>query len=381
MIAPPRETMPVRRRAGERDVPEQHAGVDGEVIDALFGLLDQRVTVDVPGQLLWASADLLQRLVDRDRANRHGGVAQYPLARKVNVWSGRQVHDRVGAPQRRPAQLLDLLFDRGGHCRVADVRVHLHREAPADDHRLELRVIDVGGNDSAPARHLRAHELGLTTFPYSNELHLRRDDPHPRVVPLRDGARPAKGRRRAHMEPGPVRAGVRRPMHARRFDHVAPAENPGTAQRRHTVANVDALQSARVVHAKRWLAAAERNLAHRHAELAALDVHLARIGKGGFEVGLVQRSETVSSSHATDHSSQGSAGSAPNVPPHRHRSVRAARYQDCPQSRWRQQRAGVLLGPVRRARNRFSPRDDSGLRSAKHSARIYAPGRDARNGP
>ena len=299
---------------GERDVAEQHAGVDGEVIDALFGLLDQRVTVDLPGQLLRASADLLQRLVDGDRANRYGRVAQDPLARQVNVWSGRQVHDRVGAPQRRPAQLLDLLFDRGGHRRVADVRVHLHRELPADDHRLELRVIDVGGNDGAPARHLGAHELGLESFAHSNELHLRRDDPAPRVVPLRDGARPAKGRRRARMEPGPVRARLRRRMHARRFDHVAPAENPGTAQRRQTVTNVGALQSARVVHAKRRLAVAERNLAHRHAELAAFDVHLARIGKGGFEVGLVQRSEAVSRSHAADHSSQVDAGSAPICP-------------------------------------------------------------------
>jgi hypothetical protein len=91
-------------------------------------------------------------------------------------------------------------------------------------------------------------------------------------------------------------------MHARRFAHVSSAENPRTAQRRQTVANVDALRSARVVHAQRWLAVAERNLAHRHAEFAALDVHLARIGKGGFEVSLVQRTQTVSSSHAAGHS-------------------------------------------------------------------------------
>ena len=35
------------------------------------------------------------------------------------------------------------------------------RKRPADDHRLGLRVIDVGGNDGAPARHFVAHDLGL----------------------------------------------------------------------------------------------------------------------------------------------------------------------------------------------------------------------------
>jgi hypothetical protein len=148
------------------------------------------------------------------------------------------------------------------------------------------------------------------------------------------------------MEPGPVHARVRRRMHARCFDHVVPAENPGTAQPRQTVTNVGALRSARVVHAKRRLAGAKRNLAHRHAELAALDVHLPRIGKGGFEVGLLQRSEAVSTSHAADHSSQMDAGSAPKV-------------------------CGAAQAAMP-ARNRFPP-GTSSLRSAAHSARIHTP--------
>ena len=36
---------------GERHVGEPHAGVDGEIVDALFALLDQRVLVDLPVEL------------------------------------------------------------------------------------------------------------------------------------------------------------------------------------------------------------------------------------------------------------------------------------------------------------------------------------------
>ena len=40
---------------GEGDEAEKDAGVDGEVIDALLGLLDQRVAVEVPRCLLYTS--------------------------------------------------------------------------------------------------------------------------------------------------------------------------------------------------------------------------------------------------------------------------------------------------------------------------------------
>ena len=139
---------------GHRDVPQQHAGVHREVVDALLALLDQRVAVDLPGQILRTAADLLERLVDRDGADRHRGIADDPLARLVDVLAGRQIHDRVGAPQRRPAQLVHLLLDRRGHRGVADVGVDLHQEVAADDHRLELEVIDVGRDDRAAARDL-----------------------------------------------------------------------------------------------------------------------------------------------------------------------------------------------------------------------------------
>ena len=84
---------------GEMDVAEPHAGMDGEIIDALLGLLDQRVAVDLPVELDRIALHLLQRLIDRHRADRHRRVADDPFARGVDV---RPV-DRsitVSAPQR-----------------------------------------------------------------------------------------------------------------------------------------------------------------------------------------------------------------------------------------------------------------------------------------
>ena len=184
MIDPPRDTMPVRRRAVIGHVAQQHAGVDGEVVDALLALLDERVAVDLPRQILGPAADLLERLIDRHGADRHRGVADDPLARLVNVPAGRQVHHRVGAPQRGPAQLLDLFLDRRRDGRVADVRVDLHQEVAADDHRLELEVVDVGRDDGAAAGDLVADELRRQPFADRDELHLGRDLALARVVQL-----------------------------------------------------------------------------------------------------------------------------------------------------------------------------------------------------
>ena len=135
----------------------------------------------------------------------------------------------VSAPQRiAQRHLLDLLVDRRGDRRVADVGVDLHQEVAADDHRLDLRVVDVGRDDRAAARHLVAHELGrddlrqiaapnalarvlppqqlrqrcagssrALVLADRDELHLRRDDALARVVHLRHVASRRRAARRA----------------------------------------------------------------------------------------------------------------------------------------------------------------------------------------
>ena len=144
---------------GQRHIGEPHAGMDGEIIHALFALLDQRVLVDFPVELDRIAIDLFQRLVDRHGPDRHRRIAQNPFARVVDVAAGGKVHHRVGAPADRPHHLLDLFLDRRGDGGVADIGVDLHQEVAADDHRLEFAVIDVAGDDRAAARDLVAHEF------------------------------------------------------------------------------------------------------------------------------------------------------------------------------------------------------------------------------
>ena len=133
----------------QRHVGEAHAGVDGEIVDALLGLFDQRVLEHLPVELQRVAADLFQRLVDRHRADRHRRVAHDPVADVVDVAAGGQIHHRVGAPADRPDQLLDFLGDGGGDGGVADIGIDLHQEVAADDHRLQFGVVDVGRDDGA----------------------------------------------------------------------------------------------------------------------------------------------------------------------------------------------------------------------------------------
>ena len=100
--------------------------MDGEIVDALLGLLDQRVAEDFPRQLLGDAADLFERLIDGDGADRNGRVADDPFARVVDVAAGGQVHDGVGAPADRPDQLVDFGRDIGGDRRITDIGVNFY---------------------------------------------------------------------------------------------------------------------------------------------------------------------------------------------------------------------------------------------------------------
>src|SRR5690606_8230835 len=96
---------------GQRHVAQQHAGVDGEVVDALLGLFDQRVAIDLPGQVFGDAIDFLQRLIDGHGANGQHGITDDPLAGLVDVLARGQVHHGVRAPVGGPGELLDLFLD------------------------------------------------------------------------------------------------------------------------------------------------------------------------------------------------------------------------------------------------------------------------------
>ena len=316
---------------GQRNVAQQHAGVDREVVDALLGLLDQRVAVDLPRQVLGLAVDFLERLVDRHGADRHRRIAHDPFARLVDVLAGRQVHHRVAAPADRPRHLLHFLADRRRHGGVADVGVDLHEEIAADDHRLRFGMVDVVRDDRAAARHFVAHEFGrdhvrdrgaealarmLAAHAFGqlrdqrlaqlvladrDELHLRRDDAAARVVHLRDigaGLRAARLAVQVEAQARELGIGEARLAERRRrpgeLDGVAAFGDPRGPQRRQSLADVDrrgriGVRPGRVVDGQRRILfraerggrVALRDLAHRHAQVGprTFDVDLAGGGQ------------------------------------------------------------------------------------------------------
>ena len=59
--------------------------MDCEVVNTLFTLFYEGVTIDFPCQILYLSVHLLQRLIDRNGTNRNRTVAYNPFASLVDV--------------------------------------------------------------------------------------------------------------------------------------------------------------------------------------------------------------------------------------------------------------------------------------------------------
>ena len=252
MIDPPRETMPVSAPRGHRDVAQQHAGVDGEVVHALLRLLDQRVAIDLPGQIFGPSADLLERLIDRDGADRHGRVAEDPLARLVDV----ACRSRDPSPCRRPTA------SPSAACRPLRRSTSDTAELPmlALIFTAKLRPMIIGSSSGwlmFAGMIARPRATSARTNSASNpsrdrdELHLRGDDAAARVVQL--GHRPVPRTPATHVP--------RRRHRDWRSSRAAAAAAPSRT--------FMPLRSAGVVHAQRRFAAAERNLAHRNPQRPA----------------------------------------------------------------------------------------------------------------
>ncbi len=146
--------------------------MDGEVVDALFGLFDEGVPEEFPGEVFDTPVHFLKGLVDGDGADGDGAVADDPFAGGVDVLPGGKIHDGIGTPFGGPAHFLDFFIDGGGDGRVADVRVDLHEEVAANDHRFAFRVIDVGGDDGAAGGDFLADELGGDVFRYLSAVSL-----------------------------------------------------------------------------------------------------------------------------------------------------------------------------------------------------------------
>ena len=134
--------------------------MDGEIINALFGLFNQRIGEDFPCQVLGHAADLFQRLIDGHSADGDGRIADDPFAGVVNVAARAQVHDGIRAPADRPDHLVNLSRHIRSNRAVADIGVDLDQEVTANRHRFGFRMVDIVGDDRAATGDFVADKFG-----------------------------------------------------------------------------------------------------------------------------------------------------------------------------------------------------------------------------
>ena len=133
--------------------------MDGEVIDALLGLVFEFLEDDVEAEVFDAAAD--DHGINRDGADWDGAVLDDRLAAFVEVAAGGEVHDGVGAPSFGPLELFDFLGGAGGDGRRAHVGVDLGQSGAADAHRFKFifQVNFIGRDDHAAGGDLNADLL------------------------------------------------------------------------------------------------------------------------------------------------------------------------------------------------------------------------------
>ncbi len=109
--------------------------MDGDEVDALLGLVLDRLEDLVVGELLDVAPD--DHAVERNGADRDGTVVDDSLAALVELAARGKVHQRVRPVELRPAELLDLGLGIAADRRGPDVRVDLGRDRPPDPDRIE----------------------------------------------------------------------------------------------------------------------------------------------------------------------------------------------------------------------------------------------------
>ena len=312
-------------------VGQAHTRMDGEVVHALLGLLNQGIAEDLPGKVLGLAVYLFQGLVDGHGTDGHGGVTDDPFAGLVDVVARTQVHDGIGTPAAGPYGLFHFFLNRAGDGRVANVGVDLHQKVSANDHGLGLGVVDVGGDDGAARGHFITHKLGRNfalggigakvlarmlailagffqalIFANGDILHFGRDDALARVMQLR------------YILPGLGLAGLAQMLKAQLVQlligqallsvaggkafqllGILTAQDPGVAQGRQAPAHVDfclgvGVGAAGVVHRYGGIffhrcggvefqsGGMQRDFAHGHLDVVQLTghVYLPRHGEG-----------------------------------------------------------------------------------------------------
>ena len=166
--------------------------MDREVVYPLFALLNDCVTVYIPSEFLRDAIDFFQSLIDWHRSDRDGRISEDPFARLMDISACRQIHHGVRTPESSPAELLYLFLNRRCNRRVPDICVDLDLEVPANNHRLDLRMVNIRWDDRTTPGHLIPNEIGLDTLSYRHEFHFRSDFTPTRVRHLGHWTKPTE---------------------------------------------------------------------------------------------------------------------------------------------------------------------------------------------
>ena len=93
----------------------------------------------------------------------------------MDILACRQIHYSVCTPESSPSKLLYLFLNRRCDSRVSDICVDFDLEVSANNHRLDLRMVNVRWDDCTAPGYLIANEIRLDAFSYRHEFHLRSD--------------------------------------------------------------------------------------------------------------------------------------------------------------------------------------------------------------
>ena len=83
----------------------------------------------------------------------------------MNVTACGQIHDIIRAPARRPDHLIDFFLNRRRHSGVTDIGIDFDKEITANNLRFQLWVVDIGRDNRAARRDLRACLLYTSPSP------------------------------------------------------------------------------------------------------------------------------------------------------------------------------------------------------------------------
>ncbi len=171
--------------AHQRQEFAQHPGMDGHVIHALLGLLFDHFEHHVDIQIFRAT-NARDSFVNRHGADGDRRRVDDRFADCGNVAAGGKVHHGIRAVVDGTMEFFKLVADFRSGCGISNVGIDFAAACNADSHRLEIAVMDIGGNDGAAARDFAADQFRFELLALGNVFHLLGNDALAGEVHLRE---------------------------------------------------------------------------------------------------------------------------------------------------------------------------------------------------